>query len=126
MMRFITAVLVIVTVNARALPVRFDLRENAKFPTYGRARVAGQVPTPPWRLTPTVAALKRAILDRGPVMTAMRAKCEAGSVNQLMVLVGWDDREGTWIARSTWGSESYVRIAYDCNGIGSMAQYLEY
>jgi C1A family cysteine protease len=95
---------------------------------------------------PPVASIKQAILDYGPVSVAVYANfamqaytggvfndCETGEVNHAVVLVGWDDAQGTsgvWIMRNSWspgwGEGGYMRIPYDCSNIGYAACYVNY
>ena len=95
---------------------------------------------------PPVSSIKQAILDYGPVSVtvyvnyAMQAytggvfnDCDSGEVNHAVVLVGWDDNQGTngvWIMRNSWGSGwgegGYMRIPYDCSNIGYAACYVDY
>jgi C1A family cysteine protease len=95
---------------------------------------------------PPVSSIKQAILDYGPVSVtvyvnaAMQAytggifnDCGSGEINHAVVLVGWDDNQGTdgvWIMRNSWGSGwgegGYMRIPYDCSSIGYAACYVDY
>jgi C1A family cysteine protease len=95
---------------------------------------------------PPVASIKQAILDYGPVSVAVYANvamqaytggvfngCATGEVNHAVVLVGWDDTQGTagvWIMRNSWssgwGEGGYMRIPYDCSNIGYAASYVDY
>jgi C1A family cysteine protease len=95
---------------------------------------------------PPVNSIKQAILDYGPVSAAVYANsamqaytggifngCASGEVNHAVVLVGWDDNQGTdgiWIMRNSWGSGwgegGYMRIPYDCSSIGYAACYVDY
>jgi hypothetical protein len=95
---------------------------------------------------PPVSSIKQAILDYGPVSVTVYANfamqaytggifngCEAGEVNHGVVLVGWDDNQGTagvWIMRNSWGpgwgEGGYMRIPYDCSNIGYAACYVDY
>ncbi|MCK4224735.1 MAG: choice-of-anchor J domain-containing protein [candidate division Zixibacteria bacterium] len=95
---------------------------------------------------PPVNNIKQAILDYGPVSVAVYANsamqaytggifngCGSGTVNHAVVLVGWDDNQGTdgiWIMRNSWGSGwgegGYMRIPYDCSSIGYSACYVDY
>ena len=98
---------------------------------------------PQWG-TPSEAQLKQAILDYGPITVCVYADsafqyytgdvfnaCTSGSVNHAVVLVGWDDAQGSdgvWILRNSWGSwwgeGGYMRIEYGCSSIGYGGLYL--
>ena len=92
---------------------------------------------------PTVSAMKQAILNYGPISVAIYAgsafhgydggifnACFNGTPNHAVVLVGWNDAEGCWIMRNSWGSNwgegGYMRIAYGCSQIGYAACYVDY
>jgi hypothetical protein len=95
---------------------------------------------------PPVNSIKQAILDYGPVSVTVYANsamqaytggifngCESGDVNHGVVLVGWDDNQGTggvWIMRNSWGpgwgEGGYMRIPYNCSNIGYGACYVDY
>jgi C1A family cysteine protease len=96
--------------------------------------------------TPEVDDLKRAILEYGPISVSVHASgafqgydhgifnyCGEGEINHMVVLVGWDDTQGTsgvWIMRNSWGrfwgENGYMRIAYNCALIGYAACYVDY
>jgi C1A family cysteine protease len=95
---------------------------------------------------PPVDNIKQAIMDYGPVSVAVCANsamqaygggifdgCENGTINHAVVLVGWDDDQGTdgvWFMRNswggTWGELGYMRMPYDCSYIGYAACFVEY
>ncbi|MCK4659406.1 MAG: hypothetical protein KAV82_07780 [Phycisphaerae bacterium] len=95
---------------------------------------------------PSTNAIKQAVIDYGPVTVAVRANtamqgytggvfnsCSTGSVNHGVVIVGWDDNQGTngvWLVRNSWGSgwgeSGYMRIEYGCSSIGYGACYVVY
>jgi len=96
---------------------------------------------------PSVASMKQAILDYGPISVAVYANtamqvytggifngCGSGTINHAVVLVGWDDNQGTngvWIMRNSWGQGwgedgGYMRIPYGCSSIGYAACYINY
>ena len=56
-----------------------------------------------------------------------------GQVNHGVVLVGWDDAQGTngvWILRNSWGvgcsERGYMRIDYGTSQVGYAATYIVY
>jgi hypothetical protein len=92
---------------------------------------------------PSVAELKQAIYDHGPLAVAMCAgnalsnytdgvfsTNECGSINHGVVLVGWDEGLGAWRMRNSWspgwGEGGYAWVAYGTSSIGYGATYIEY
>jgi predicted secreted protein len=95
---------------------------------------------------PSVAAIKQAIYDHGPVATAIctgyyfdhytggvlqnsdTCPGDYGGVNHAIVLVGWDDSEQAWTLRnswsSSWGEDGYMRIRYGTSNVGYSANYV--
>jgi hypothetical protein len=100
---------------------------------------------PEWGI-PTEAQLKQAIYDHGPIVVCVYANnamkayssgifnaCEDVAINHTVVLVGWDDNQGTagvWLMRNSWGAgwgeNGYCRIEYGCSRIGYNALYVVY
>jgi len=100
---------------------------------------------PPGSL-PSVAELKQAIYDHGPIAVAMcvgpRFTSYRGGVltegdvcnddvNHGVILVGWDDSlgpHGAWILRNSWGpkwgEDGYMNIAYGLSNVGYGATYI--
>ena len=99
----------------------------------------------PWTVPP-VDSIKQAIMDYGPVSAAVHANsamqaytggifngCATGTINHAVVLVGWDDNQGTngiWFMRNSWGAGwgegGYMRMPYGCSDIGYNACYVDY
>lgn len=98
---------------------------------------------------PDTTAIKRAILEYGPVAASVCAgpamqgyrggifstdeRCNPYAVNHAILLVGWDDNQGPagiWILRNSWGTgwgeAGYMRIAYGTSKVGSGANYVVY
>jgi C1A family cysteine protease len=93
--------------------------------------------------TPTTDQLKQAIYNHGPLSVSVCVNTAfqnyTGGVftgpgctdlNHGVVLVGWDDADGCWIMRNSWGASwgesGYMRIKYGVSGIGSDASYVTY
>ena len=94
----------------------------------------------------SVGQIQQAILDHGPVATTVFVDsafqgysggifnaCQNGPINHAVVLVGWDDSQGTdgvWIMRNSWGpwwgEGGYMRIEYGCSFIGYSSLYHDY
>ncbi len=93
---------------------------------------------------PTVAQIKQAIYDYGPVWACVDAgnnfsnyssgvltQTDGSSVNHAIVLVGWDDATNSWILRNSWGTgwgenSGYMRIGYGVSAVGYNATYIDY
>jgi len=94
----------------------------------------------------SVEEMKQAIYDHGPISVAVAVDgafsgynggifngCQGTSINHAVVLVGWDDNQGSdgiWILRNSWGQwwgeDGYMRIEYNCNEVGYAANYVVY
>lgn len=95
---------------------------------------------------PSIAAIKQAIYDHGPVAGAVCVGSgfqnysgevfdthECSSVNHAIVLVGWDDSQGAngiWFLRNSWGTgwgeSGYMGIEYGVSNVGYAANYVNY
>jgi C1A family cysteine protease len=92
---------------------------------------------------PTTEAIKQAIYDYGPVCAAVAVSSsfqaysggvydadDTTDINHAIMLVGWDDDQGCWILRNSWGpgwgEDGYMRIAYGSNRVGYAANFITY
>jgi len=96
---------------------------------------------------PPVDQIKQAIITYGPVSVGVYANaamqaynggvfngCASGATNHAVVLVGWDDNQGTegvWFMRNSWGTGwgedgGYMRMPYGCSSIGEGACFVDY
>jgi len=93
---------------------------------------------------PTVDQIKQAIYSFGPVAVGVYSNdafhaynggifnaCEDKDTNHVVVLVGWDDNQGTagvWILRNSWGTDwgedGYMRIEYECSRVGRYGLFM--
>lgn len=95
---------------------------------------------------PTVAQIKQAMCDHGPISVSMRCVSDTifgyktGVYNEpvssptagkghAVVLVGWDDSKGAWLMKNSWGTDwgesGYGWIAYGSNRIGRYARWIQ-
>jgi C1A family cysteine protease len=90
--------------------------------------------------------IKQAIYDHGPVSVAVcvggafqsyksgvfNAATDtcSGTVNHAVTLVGWDDSQGCWILKNSWGKGwgegGYMRIKYGTSKVGYAANYIDF
>jgi hypothetical protein len=93
---------------------------------------------------PSTDAIKQAIMDHGPVSSAVCVNTEfqlydggvfnprrpCNSINHAIVLAGWDDTKGAWLLRNSWGpdwgEDGYMWIAYGKSYVGYSANYVVY
>ncbi len=95
---------------------------------------------------PAVNLMKQAIMDYGPISVAVCVNSafqaytggvfsgpSCTNINHGVVLVGWDDSQGTngvWFLRNSWGTGwgegGYMRIGYGVSRVGYGASYVVY
>jgi hypothetical protein len=90
----------------------------------------------------SIAALKAALVEYGPLTVAVYVtplfqayiggvfdESASGDVNHGVTLVGWDDGDGAWIIKNSWGvgwgENGYMRIKYGSNSIGYAAAWVK-
>lgn len=97
-------------------------------------------------VSPTTEQIKTAIKQYGVVSVVVAAtnsfmaysngvynKCDGRGINHMVNLVGWNDADGAWIMRNswgpTWGEQGYMRIKYvdkhgdKCSAIADSASF---
>jgi C1A family cysteine protease len=96
------------------------------------------------KVTNTQAALKQALYDYGPFYiaicagsnlqnvkgTAIVTVSDGTSLNHAVTLVGWDDANGCWLIKNSWGTnygdKGYVRVKYGVSGAGGASARFDY
>ena len=91
---------------------------------------------------PSVAALKKALCDYGPLAVAVAVTSafqayksgvfnegSSAAINHGVTLVGWDDNKQAWRIKNSWGTgwgeSGYMWIAYNTNKIGYSASWVQ-
>ena len=91
---------------------------------------------------PTPDEIKAAIMQHGPVAVGIAvgnafyayrsgvfSSPNLSPINHAVVLVGWDDLDGAWLARNSWGpgwgEKGYARIQYGCSSVGDGAAWVQ-
>jgi hypothetical protein len=125
---------------------RREYKQGQKFacqPSAGLSRAISwdYVNSPPDKL-PTVAQLKTALIERGPLAAPIYYdECLAnykggvfnerdlGMINHVVLLIGWDDAKGAWLVKNSWGEEwgekGFAWIKYGSNNIGMFAAWID-
>ncbi|AFL75559.1 C1 family peptidase [Thiocystis violascens] len=91
---------------------------------------------------PSVAELKKALCDYGPLGIAVAVtpafqayksgvfnESSTANINHAITLIGWDDSKQAWRIKNSWGigwgESGYMWIAYGCNKIGYAATWVK-
>ncbi len=99
------------------------------------------VNSPPDKL-PTVEQLKSALAEHGPIVAPIfYDEClanyrsgvfnekDAGMVNHVVLLIGWDDTKQAWLVKNSWGEgwgdKGFGWIKYGSNNIGVFAAFVD-
>ena len=102
---------------------------------YDRALAWGYVNEKEPDQLPSVAQLKKALIEHGPLAMPIHGdSCfivyqggifnghNMGFPNHVMVLIGWDDAKQAWLVKNSWGEawgeKGYAWVAYGSNSIG--------
>jgi len=102
----------------------------------------------PGGATPSVAEMKQALCEYGPLAVAVRVtpafqaytggvfnELDSRACNHGVTLIGWDDSKGAWLIKNSWGKywgdtcgygseKGYMWIAYGSNNIGTAAAWV--
>lgn len=109
---------------------------------YDRALAWGYVNERKPNEMPSVAQLKRALVEYGPLAITIHGdNCfsvyqggvfngrNTGDPNHAMVLIGWDDDKQAWLVKNSWGEEwgekGFGWIAYGSNNTGNYAAWIQ-
>jgi cathepsin L len=91
---------------------------------------------------PSVAQIKQALCDHGPLAVAMEAtglfqgytggvfnEPGVGGINHAVTIIGWDDSKQAWLVKNSWGTgwgmSGYFWIHYGSNNIGYAAAWVQ-
>jgi hypothetical protein len=91
---------------------------------------------------PTVAQLKQALVEHGPIAAPLYGdRCFSvykegvfngrnnGIPTHVVVLIGWDDEKQAWLIKNSWGErwgeKGYAWVAYGSNNIGLYAAWIQ-
>lgn len=87
-----------------------------------------------WKITdssvvfPERNTMKRALIEKGPLIVYINMKgwnpetytCSLGLSNHCVIIIGYNDKEGVWIVKNSWGpswgDKGYFKVNYEgCN-----------
>lgn len=109
---------------------------------YDRALAWGYVNEQKPDQLPSVAQLKQALIEHGPLAMPIHGDAcfsvyqggvfnghNAGEPNHVVVLIGWDDQKQAWLIKNSWGEEwgekGFGWVAYGSNSIGQFAAWIQ-
>src|SRR5205085_2368424 len=109
---------------------------------YDRALAWGYVNEQNPNELPSVAQLKQALIEHGPLAMPIHGDAcfsvyqggvfnghSTGDPNHVMVLIGWDDEKQAWLVKNSWGAgwgeQGYSWVAYGSNNIGQFAAWIQ-
>lgn len=109
---------------------------------YDRALAWGYVNEKAPDQLPSVAQLKKALIEHGPLAMPIHGNScfivykggvfnghDMGFPNHVMVLIGWDDAKQAWLIKNSWGEawgeKGFGWVAYGSNSIGSWAAWIQ-
>lgn len=116
-----------------------------------RATAWDFVDRPNWNKVPGPDAMKKALCEHGPLAVAVEAtgafQAYTGGtfdetqqsfswINHGVVLIGWDDGQGAWLIKNSWGpgwgetggygtEKGYMWIKYGSNNVGIAAAWID-
>lgn len=132
----------IVLENGGTASVKLQAGTDSKTTNFDRALAWGYVNQEHPDEIPSVAQLKRALIEHGPLaITIIMDKCfevyKSGVFNRqktagpkhAMTLIGWDDAKQAWLIKNqwgeAWGENGYGWIAYGSNNVGRYAAWIQ-
>ncbi|MDQ3012507.1 MAG: C1 family peptidase, partial [Acidobacteriota bacterium] len=132
----------IVLEGAGSAAVRLQSGTDTKTTNFDRALAWGYVNEQKPDQLPSVAQLKQALIEHGPLVMPIQGDAcfsvyqegvfsghRTGNPNHVMVLIGWDDVKQAWLIKNSWGEEwgekGFGWVAYGSNSIGLYAAWIQ-
>jgi len=97
----------------------------------------------PGGATPSVAQMKAALCEHGPLVTWIDANmgvlaytggvindgAPTNAMKQVVTIIGWDDTKHAWLGKNSWGTgwgmAGYFWVAYGSNDVGNHAAWVQ-